>query len=206
MIPQPSNSAHLTSHVTHSYMWYDSFIRVTWLIRICDMAHSYMRHESFIYEWFHSLVTVHIWNHMHICVSLHMWVNSTYLCVVYMHVCMHSTCTFHICEYFACIIVCMLHVYCFVFLCTCIFVCIPQSSISDRKKRICLHIHVMSGDITCIFMHICVSMSVCVCVCVCLHFKKYACIYMWCQVISHVCLCISVCLCVCVCVCVCVLA
>ena len=40
---------------THSYVWHDSFIHVTWpfiyvtwLIHICDMTHSYMWHDSFI--------------------------------------------------------------------------------------------------------------------------------------------------------------
>jgi len=35
-------------HVTydHSYLWQGSFIYVTWLIHICDVAHSYMCHES----------------------------------------------------------------------------------------------------------------------------------------------------------------
>ena len=47
--------SHVMSHVyihecdmTHSYMWYDSFIFVTWLIHIFDMTHSYISHDSFI--------------------------------------------------------------------------------------------------------------------------------------------------------------
>jgi len=28
--------------MTHSYVWHDSFIRVTWLIHTCDMTHSYV--------------------------------------------------------------------------------------------------------------------------------------------------------------------
>jgi len=35
--------------MTHSYVWHDSFIRVTWLIHMCDMTHSYVWHDSFIY-------------------------------------------------------------------------------------------------------------------------------------------------------------
>jgi len=31
---------------THSYVWHDSFIRVTWLIHMCDMTHSYVWHDS----------------------------------------------------------------------------------------------------------------------------------------------------------------
>ena len=32
--------------MTHSYVWHDSFICVTWLIHMCDMTHSYVCHES----------------------------------------------------------------------------------------------------------------------------------------------------------------
>jgi len=28
---------------THSYVWHDSFIRVTWLVLMCDMSDSYLR-------------------------------------------------------------------------------------------------------------------------------------------------------------------
>ena len=31
-------------HMTHSYMWHDSFEYVTWLIRICDMTHAHIWH------------------------------------------------------------------------------------------------------------------------------------------------------------------
>ena len=34
--------------MAHSYVWHDSFICVTWLIHMCDMTHSYVRHDSFI--------------------------------------------------------------------------------------------------------------------------------------------------------------
>ena len=34
---------------TRSYMWHDSFVKVTWLIHICDMTHPYMWYNSFIY-------------------------------------------------------------------------------------------------------------------------------------------------------------
>jgi len=34
--------------VTHSYVWHDSFIRVTWPIHMCDMTHSYVWHDSCI--------------------------------------------------------------------------------------------------------------------------------------------------------------
>jgi len=34
--------------MTHSYVWHDSFIRVTRLIHTCDLTHSYVWHDSFI--------------------------------------------------------------------------------------------------------------------------------------------------------------
>jgi len=34
--------------LTHSYVWRDLFIRATWLIHMCDMTHSCVRHDSFI--------------------------------------------------------------------------------------------------------------------------------------------------------------
>jgi len=34
--------------MTHSYVWHDSFICVTWLIHVCDMTHPYVWHDSFI--------------------------------------------------------------------------------------------------------------------------------------------------------------
>jgi len=37
--------------MTHSYVWHDSFICVTWLIHMCDMTHSYVWHASFISVW-----------------------------------------------------------------------------------------------------------------------------------------------------------
>jgi len=35
--------------MTHSYVWHDSFICVTWLIHMCDVTHSYVWHDSFTY-------------------------------------------------------------------------------------------------------------------------------------------------------------
>ena len=34
--------------MTHSYVWHDSFLCVTWLIPMCDMTHSYVWHDSFL--------------------------------------------------------------------------------------------------------------------------------------------------------------
>ena len=37
-----------TCGVTHSYVWHNSFTRVTWLIHVCNMTHSHVWHGSFI--------------------------------------------------------------------------------------------------------------------------------------------------------------
>ena len=42
--------------MTSSYVWHDSFIRVTWLIHVCYMTHSYVWHDSFI--WHASFICV----------------------------------------------------------------------------------------------------------------------------------------------------
>jgi len=34
--------------MSHSYVWHDSFICVTWLIHMCDMTHSYVWHAPFV--------------------------------------------------------------------------------------------------------------------------------------------------------------
>jgi len=72
----------------HSYVWHDSFIRVTWPIHSYDMTHSYIWHDQFIryictcdtthsYVWHDSFTRdisvsyvtwlIHTWNHRLIC-------------------------------------------------------------------------------------------------------------------------------------------
>jgi len=34
--------------MTHSYVWHDSFICVTWLVHMCNMTHSHVWHDSFM--------------------------------------------------------------------------------------------------------------------------------------------------------------
>jgi len=41
--------------MTHSYVWHDSFMRVTWLIHMCDMTHPYVSQEQ--YQWAKSITT-----------------------------------------------------------------------------------------------------------------------------------------------------
>jgi len=67
-------------HLLHpAYVWLYSFICVTWLIHMCDMTHSYVRHDSFacatqsymrhdffIYTTWH----VHMYIHIHMCCAV----------------------------------------------------------------------------------------------------------------------------------------
>jgi len=49
-------------------MWHDSLIHVTWLIRTCDMTHSYVWHDSFIcVTWL--IHILHVWHDSFICVT-----------------------------------------------------------------------------------------------------------------------------------------
>ena len=60
--------------MTHSYVWHDSFICVTWLIHMCDMTHSYVWHDSFMthsYVWHDSFICV-TWL-IHMCDMTHSW-------------------------------------------------------------------------------------------------------------------------------------
>jgi len=68
--------------MTHSYVWHDSFLCVTWLIPMCDMTHSYVWHDSLIcvswlinmwdmthsYVWHDSFATSYVWHDSFICV------------------------------------------------------------------------------------------------------------------------------------------
>ena len=72
--------------MTHLYLWHDSFICVTWLIRMCDMTHLYVWHYSFrcvtwliymcdmthSYVWHDPFICV-IW-HIHMCETTHSYV------------------------------------------------------------------------------------------------------------------------------------
>jgi len=58
--------------MTHSYVWHDAFICVTWLIHMFDMIQSYVWHDSFICAF--SCVTWHI--HMRSMTHSCAWQNS----------------------------------------------------------------------------------------------------------------------------------
>ena len=54
--------------MTHSYVRHDSFILVTWLIHTWDMTHSYVRHASFILETCLTVCAtrrIHMWDMIH---------------------------------------------------------------------------------------------------------------------------------------------
>jgi len=69
----------LVGTVTHSYVWHDSFIYVTWLIHMCDMTRSYVWHDSFIYvTWL-----------IHMCDMTHsyLWHDSSIYVTWLIHIC-----------------------------------------------------------------------------------------------------------------------
>jgi len=60
-----------TCDMTHSCVWQDAFICVTWIIYMCDMTYSYVWHDSFIcVTW---LVMRETWL-IHVFAMMHTWV------------------------------------------------------------------------------------------------------------------------------------
>jgi len=59
--------------MTHSYVWHDSFTCVTWLIHMCDMTHSYVRHDTLICVTWHThmcdMTHSYVWHDSFICVT-----------------------------------------------------------------------------------------------------------------------------------------
>ena len=81
--------------ITHSYVQYDSFICVTWLIHMCDMTHSYVcampcsstRHDSFMcVTW---LIHMCDMTHSYMCATTYSPVrHGSIICVTWLiHVC-----------------------------------------------------------------------------------------------------------------------
>jgi len=80
--------------MTHSYVWHDSFICVTWLIHMCDMTHSYVWHDSFIcvvsLTYMCDMTHSYVWRDPFICVTwpihmcgithLYVW-HDSFICV-----------------------------------------------------------------------------------------------------------------------------
>ena len=67
--------------MTHSYVWHDSIICVTWLIHMCDMTHSYVWHGKFTCQ-------IHVWHGSFTCVTwqIHVW-HGSFTC---------ATCQIHV--------------------------------------------------------------------------------------------------------------
>jgi len=54
-----------TCDMSHSCVWHDAFMCVTWLIHVFDMTHSYVWHDSFIcVRWL-----LHVWHDSYTCVT-----------------------------------------------------------------------------------------------------------------------------------------
>jgi len=75
--------------MTHSYVWHDSFICVTWLIHMCDMTHSSVWHDSFIcVTWLHLLLSRRTWPAtwlIHMCDITHAYVwHHSFICVTWL--------------------------------------------------------------------------------------------------------------------------
>ena len=74
----------VTRHdMTHSCVWHDSFVRVTWLIRTCDMTHSYMCDMTHSYVWHDSFICV-TWL-IRMCDTTHSYVwHDSFTCVTWL--------------------------------------------------------------------------------------------------------------------------
>jgi len=80
--------------MTHSYVWRDSFVHVTWLIRTGDMTHSYMWHDSFVCVYAPSAITQ---RQLHsACMIAHI---NHVTCNVRMHHVTHANESCHTCEW-----------------------------------------------------------------------------------------------------------
>jgi len=76
--------------MTHSYLWHDSFTRVTWLIHTCDMTHSHVWHDSFTrVTWLIHMRDIEVlWHGSHVWMchntyEAHIWnTNACHVCQV----------------------------------------------------------------------------------------------------------------------------
>jgi len=79
---------HAMCDMTHSCAWHDSVKCVTWLSHVCDMTHSYVWHDSFIcVTWL-----------IHVCDMTHSYSwHDSFICVTWLfHVCdMTHSCVWH---------------------------------------------------------------------------------------------------------------
>ena len=78
---------------THSYLWYDSFKCVTWLMHMCvNMTHSYARHDTFVLRDMTRTSHSYVWPDLfvcatqliHMCDMTHSYVWHSFICVTWL--------------------------------------------------------------------------------------------------------------------------
>ena len=153
------NSGRLHNHyqicdMTHSYVWHDSFICVTWLIHIWDMTYSYVWHDSFIrVTWLIHMCDMTHWNMWHdsfICATWLIYMcDMTHLCVRYDSFIYESWMS-RICDIYVAYIWDMIHIC----VTTHTHICIKRDMIHICIKRDMIHIYVTTGSCLfwCIYM------------------------------------------------------
>jgi len=88
--------------MTHSDVWHDSCICVTWLIFVCDMTHSYVWHDSFrCVTWLIHMCDIthsYVWHDSFICVATLMHTCDITHAYVWHDSCIHVTWLIHTCD------------------------------------------------------------------------------------------------------------
>jgi len=86
-----NESCHMCD-MTHSYVWHDSFMCVTWLIHMCDMTHWYVWHDSFrtLPELKSPPVTPNVRLAFHVCHMTHSY-DTAFTCVTWLIPMCHMT-------------------------------------------------------------------------------------------------------------------
>ena len=115
---------------THSHVWHDSILCVTWLISMCDMTQSYARHNALVY--------VRMRVRVYVCVRAHAWICVRVRACACVRVCARVCACVHVCvRVHVCMRVCGCARVC-LYVCVCIFmmcfVCVWLCA--DRRARI----------------------------------------------------------------------
>ena len=73
------------TYMTHSHVWHDPFIYVTWPILMCDMTHSYVQHDPFSLATWPILMRDMTHSYIHMCdmTHSHVWPDS-FICVTWL--------------------------------------------------------------------------------------------------------------------------